>query len=156
MDRIFVHFNLGIPLQGQKIDLKQIWLYLSICKEENHVLAFHSCHSVQFAQVFVEAVVIITATQLDLKAAVAAHVSSQTGQRLFSSAADANQQGVAAFLSNHASDSEYGNENGSNLDFGQIKHAIGSIQYELLADLDTCSMASWKNTSLVSLEKVVL
>lgn len=81
-----------------------MWCNLHLCvgEEEDHVLSLHAGHLVQFAQVLVEAVVVVAAAEFDLEAAVAAHVGSQSGERLLTSAAHANQQGIATLLANHA------------------------------------------------------
>lgn len=80
-------------------------LYLSVREEENHVLALDASHLVQFSQVVVETVVVVAATELDLEAAVAAHVGSQSCERLLPCPAHADQEGIAALLPNHAGDS---------------------------------------------------
>lgn len=76
--------------------------YLSIRKEEHHVIALHTSHFVEPPQVLVEAVVVVASTQLDLKTAVATHVGRQAGERLLTTAAYPHQQGIAPLLANHS------------------------------------------------------
>lgn len=81
-------------------------LYLSVSEEENHVLALNASQLVQFTQIFVETVVVVAAAELNLEAAVAAHVRGQSRERLLPCPAHTDQKGVATFLPNHAGDSK--------------------------------------------------
>lgn len=56
--------------------------HLSIRKEKHHVFALHTSHPVKFPQVLMEAVVVVTSTQFDLKAAVPTHMGCQPSERL--------------------------------------------------------------------------
>lgn len=81
-------------------------LYLSVSEEENHVLALNAGHLVQFTQIVVETDVAVAAAELDLEAAVAAHVSGQSRERLLPCPAHTHQQGVSTLLPDHACDSK--------------------------------------------------
>lgn len=60
----------------------QYCVYLSVSEEEHHVLSLDAGHLVEFTQVVVETVVVVAAAELDLEAAVAAHVRAQSRERL--------------------------------------------------------------------------
>lgn len=51
-----------------------------------------------------ETIIVVASTQLNLEAAVAAHVGGQAGERLLAAASHPHQQGVASLLANHPGD----------------------------------------------------
>lgn len=48
--------------------------HLSIREEEHHIFVLNTSHLVESPQVLMEAVIVVTSTEFDFKAAVAAHV----------------------------------------------------------------------------------
>lgn len=78
--------------------------YLSVGEEEHHVFALHPSHLIEPAQIFVETVIVVTSTQLDLEAAVGAHVGGKACEGLLAAASYTHQQGVAPLLADHPGD----------------------------------------------------